>query len=190
MFEKGVASMLDPVKEFVRNEPLRPLVGGSSAWVGSTLRARPETWTHTQSMDEIEAAVTAVMMDSVDGVDITLRNFPLLRFGRTLDALCREIADGRGFVLIRGWPTVGRPTLESAIAYCGIRSYFGTMWVAKCQRPSVRARPLLRQPDSSGRPHRACLSHGRTLAVPHRPLGQNYMRRWCRPDAGLPVASL
>jgi hypothetical protein len=122
--------MLDRVNGSARNEPPRPLVDGPSAWIGSALRAHPETWTYTLSPDEIaeiEAAIAAVLTEGLDVADITRGNFPLPSFGRTLDALCREILEGRGFVLIRGLPVAGRPILESAIAYCGIGSYFGAM---------------------------------------------------------------
>ena len=122
--------MLDQVNGFVRNKPLRPLVDAPSAWIGAELRAHPETWTYTLSASEIaeiEAATATVITRRLDAADITRRNFPLPRFGRRLDALRREILEGRGFVLIRGLPVSGRPIIESAVAYCGIGSYFGAM---------------------------------------------------------------
>jgi hypothetical protein len=122
--------MIDRARCSPLNEPPRPLVEGRSAWIGAAMRAHPETWTYVLSADEvaeIEAATTAVMTAGYDIAEITRGNFPLPRFGRTLDALCHEILDGRGFVLIRGLPVIDKPILESAIAYCGIGSYFGAM---------------------------------------------------------------
>jgi hypothetical protein len=128
--------MLDQPNGSARTEPPRPLVphrplvNEPSAWIGAALRAHPETWTYTLSpseIAEIEAAVAAVMAQGTDVADITRSTFTLPGFGQTLDALRREILDGRGFVLIRGLPVFGRPILESAIAYCGIGSYFGAM---------------------------------------------------------------
>jgi hypothetical protein len=128
MFEGGAVVMLDQVDGSLANPLPRPLIDGPSAWVGATLRDRPETWTYTLSADEIaeiEAAVAAVLTAGLDVADVTRGNFPLPRFGRTLDALCREILEGRGFALIRGLPVAGKSMLQNAIAYCGIGGYFG-----------------------------------------------------------------
>ncbi len=108
----------------------RPLVEGSSAWIGAELRTRPETWTYRLSaaeIAEIEAAVTGFLHLGRDIADITRETFPLPRFGATLDGLRRGIMHGRGFVLLRGLPTQGKPILHNAIAYCGIGAYFGSM---------------------------------------------------------------
>jgi hypothetical protein len=43
-----------------------------------------------------------------------------------LDRLCADVVDGRGFVLLRGLPAEDRPIEESATAYWGIGSYFGS----------------------------------------------------------------
>jgi hypothetical protein len=128
MLEGGAAVMLDQIDGSLGNEPPRALIDGPSAWIGAELRAHPETWTYTLSageIAEIEAAVEAVIAAGLDVADITRGNFPLPGFGRTLDALCREILEGRGFVLIRGLPVAGKSMLRNAIAYCGIGSYFG-----------------------------------------------------------------
>jgi hypothetical protein len=130
MLEGGVAIMLDQINGLSPNEPPRPLIDGPSAWIGAELRSHPETWTYTLStgeIAEIEAAVAAVVAARLAVADIIRDRFPLPRFGRTLDALCREILDGRGFVLLRGLPVAGRSMLENAIAYCGIGSHFGAM---------------------------------------------------------------
>ena len=52
--------------------------------------------------------------------------------GQTDDAVIRaqalraEVLDGRGFVLLCGVPVENRPIAESAAAYWGIGSYFGS----------------------------------------------------------------
>jgi hypothetical protein len=130
MFGGCVAIMLDQANGSTPNGPPRPLVGGPSAWTGAAMRAQPGTWAYILSageIAEIEAAIAAVLTEGLDIANISRRNFPLLRLGRTLDALRHEMLEGRGFVLIRGLPVAGRPILESAIVYCGIGSYFGAM---------------------------------------------------------------
>jgi hypothetical protein len=122
--------MLDQPLHFALNEPPRPLIEGASAWTGAELRTRPHTWTYTLSaaeVQEIQAATAGVISQGIDIADITRAAFPLPTFGRTLEALKQDITTGRGFVLIRGLPVDGRPILDSAVAYCGIGSYFGNM---------------------------------------------------------------
>ena len=105
---------------------LRPLVTGASAWIGADLAQRPETWTYILSpsqCDEIEAATARVQ--GRDIATVTRGDFPLPTLGPVLDRLRDEVLDGRGFVLIRGLP-VDRPIAESAAAYWGIGSYFGS----------------------------------------------------------------
>ena len=115
--------------EVVKGPP-RPLVEGPSAWIGAELRGQPERWTYTLSaaeISEIEAATAGVLASGGEIAAITRDGFPLPRFGRVLDDMRHEILNGRGFVLFRGMPVEGREILESAIAYCGIGSYFGAM---------------------------------------------------------------
>jgi hypothetical protein len=58
--------------------------------------------------------------------DIRREDFPLPTLGPVLDRLRREVVDGRGFMLLRGMPVEGRPIVESATAYWGVGSYFGS----------------------------------------------------------------
>src|SRR5262245_55030479 len=98
----------------------RPLVEGPSAWTGRDLAGRPEQWTYRLSADEIaeiDAATHAVMARGIEMAAIGKADFPLPRFGATLDALRREILEGRGFVLIRGLPTAGKSIRENAVAF-------------------------------------------------------------------------
>src|SRR5271156_6423015 len=107
--------------------PPRPLVQGPSAWVGAELARRPEEWTYQLSpadLAEIDAAT--ISCGDRDIASITREDFPLPMFGRVLDRMRDELVNGRGFVLLRGLPVEGRPIAESATAYWGIGSYFGS----------------------------------------------------------------
>src|SRR5205085_477732 len=109
--------------------PARRLIEGPSAWVGADMRRREAEWTYRLSpseIAEIEAAVKAVRARSLDIAHIRRDDFPLPTLGPVLDRLCAEVLDGRGFVLLRGMPVEGRSVKESAIAYWGIGSYFGS----------------------------------------------------------------
>ncbi len=106
---------------------LRPPIEGPAAWTGADLAQRPHEWTYVLSaaeVREIEAATAAVAGREI--ADLRRTDFPLPSLGPVLDRLRDEVLNGRGFVLIRGLPVDGRPIAESAAAYWGIGSYFGS----------------------------------------------------------------
>jgi len=107
----------------------RPLVEGPSAWIGAEMRQHPEEWTYRLSpaeLDEIDAAVAAVKALGLDLASVTRADFPLPTLGPVLDRLRGEVVDGRGFVLLRGMRVEGRPIADTATAYWGVGSYFGS----------------------------------------------------------------
>src|SRR5580700_2623398 len=109
--------------------PSRPLVRGPSAWIGADMRGREAEWTYRLSppqLDEIDAAVKAVRARGLDLAAITRADFPLPTLGPVLDRLRGDVLDGRGFVLVRGMRVEGRPIEETAAAYWGVGSYFGS----------------------------------------------------------------
>jgi hypothetical protein len=109
--------------------PPRPPVEGSSAWIGARLAANPEAWTYHLSpveIAEIEAASAAARARGLDIAAIRRADFPLPTLGPMLDRLRDEVLNGRGFVLLRNLPVENRPIAESATAYWGIGTYFGS----------------------------------------------------------------
>src|SRR5580704_13692767 len=112
-----------------RNLPLRRPIKGPAAWVGADMRGREAEWSYRLSsaeIAEIEAALTAVRSRGINIADIRREDFPLPTLGPVLDRLRAEVLKGRGFVLLRGVPVENRPVAESATAYWGIGSYFGS----------------------------------------------------------------
>ncbi len=108
--------------------PPRPLIEGPSAWIGAELARRPADWTYQLSateVAEIERAAAGVRARGLDLGELARADFPLPTLGPTLDGLRGEILNGRGFVLLRGWPVAGRALIDNAAAYLGIGSYFG-----------------------------------------------------------------
>jgi hypothetical protein len=104
----------------------RPLIEGSSAWIGAELARRPEEWIYPLSpaeIAEIEAAV--VKARGRDLARLTAADFDLPRLTPVLENLREEVLNGRGFVLLRGLPVEGRPIADSAAAYWGIGTRFG-----------------------------------------------------------------
>ena len=109
--------------------PARPLVEGPSAWIGSDMRKREAEWSYRLSaaeVAEIEAAVGHVRACGLDIAEIRREDFPLPTLGPVLDRIRGEVIDGRGFALLRGLSVEDRPIAESATAYWGIGSYFGS----------------------------------------------------------------
>ena len=105
----------------------RPLVAGASAWIGAELAKRPAEWTYQlmpAEITEIETATAANVGQEI--ATITRMDFALPTLGPVLERLRDEVLNGRGFVLVRGLPVEGRPIAESAIAYWGIGTYFGS----------------------------------------------------------------
>ena len=97
-----------------------------------------------------------------------------------LDRLRAEVLDGRGFVLLRGMPVEDRPIAESATAYWGIGSHFGS---ARSQ--NAKGHLLGHVYDLGGaqrdQPEYAQLCDRGTPEFPYRPLRR---RRAVVPAAG------
>jgi hypothetical protein len=107
----------------------RPLIAGPSAWTGADKRGREADWSYCLSpseIAEIEAATQAVLGRGLDLADVRREDFPLPTLGPVLDRLRVDVLDGRGFVLLRGMPVEDRPIAESATAYWGVGTYFGS----------------------------------------------------------------
>ena len=110
-------------------DPPRPLIEGPSAWFGADLAKRPKEWIHQLSapeIAEIDAATADIRARNIDIADIRKSDFPLPILAPVLDRMRGEILNGRGFMLIRGLPVEGRPIADSATAYFGIGTHFGS----------------------------------------------------------------
>ena len=112
-----------------RPVPSRRPIEGPSAWIGADMRGREAEWGYRLSppeIAEIEMAVKAAQARRLDIADIRREDFPLPTLGPVLDRLRAEVLDGRGFALFRGMPVEERPIAESATAYWGVGTYFGS----------------------------------------------------------------
>jgi hypothetical protein len=93
------------------------------------MRGREAEWAYRLSppeIVEIETAVQAVQARGLDIANIRREDFPLPTLGPVLDRLRAEVLEGRGFALLRGMPVGGRPIAESATAYWGVGTHFGS----------------------------------------------------------------
>ena len=111
------------------SRPVRPPIVGPSAWVGADMRAREAEWSYRLSQSEvaeIESATQTVRRRGLDLADVRRGDFPLPTLGPVLERLRDEVLNGRGFVLLRGMPVENRPIAESATAFWGVGTYFGS----------------------------------------------------------------
>jgi hypothetical protein len=120
-----------PASAMTMSPPVRQRhpITGPSAWVGAEMKQREAEWTYRLSpaeIAEIETAVQAVRARGLDLAAIRREDFPLPTLGPVLDRLRGEVVEGRGFVLLRGLPVEDRPIEDSAIAYWGVGTYFGS----------------------------------------------------------------
>ena len=93
--------------------------------------ADPGAWTERLSAAEIaelESAIAHARDVSSDLLDIGREDFPLPTLGPRLEAIERELIDGRGFVLIRGLPRERWSNDDMCLAYWGIGAHLGRPW--------------------------------------------------------------
>lgn len=104
-------------------EPIR----GPAVWYGRELAAR-EDWLRPFSaaeLAELDAAIRAFKASGVPLAEISPANFRLGKLAAELGRVLAELLEGRGFVMLRGFPVGRYSREEQAIAYMGIGSHFG-----------------------------------------------------------------
>ena len=104
-------------------------ITGPSAWLGREQHQRTDWIWHLSGDDikEIDRAITHFKHSGAPMAAINPKNFPLTALKPKLGALLDEILEGRGFVMVRGFPVRRYDTAASAIAYLGIGRHFGTL---------------------------------------------------------------
>lgn len=106
--------------------PMKPLVD-PAGWTADDLRD-VSRWSYritAGDADELEAAVAAVRRRGVAMVDIRKEDFPLAAFAEVLTDVRRELMDGRGIVMMQGFPLDRFDREGAAIAYIGLGAHLG-----------------------------------------------------------------
>lgn len=102
-------------------------VDGPAAWMGRDLASANE-WRERLSAEQISELRTAVDVAKNSGratADLTAADFPLPRLNSDVDRWRAEIAGGRGFVLISGFPVDCWNREEAEIAFWGLGLHLG-----------------------------------------------------------------
>lgn len=102
-------------------------ISGPAAWLGAEM-ARDTQWIETFSPDELQELDDAIRQHVASGRsfgDISVQTFQLPTLGPRLKRILHDVLQGRGFVLLRGFPVDRYSTEEAAIAYLGVGAWFG-----------------------------------------------------------------
>lgn len=107
--------------------PTLPVFDDVRAWHGRDMATRTD-WIcmlDAEDVAQIDAAVEHAMSAGVDLVDMRAQDFPLPRLAARLADIRQALLHGRGFALIRGWPSAHRSLRQSATAFRGIGAHLG-----------------------------------------------------------------
>ena len=103
-------------------------IGGPGAWRGRELQTS-DTWIEhltDAEIAEIDAAIHAHAENDLGMQDISPETFILPTLGPRLRRILDDVVNGRGFVLLRGFPVDRYSVTEAAVGYLGIGSYIGS----------------------------------------------------------------
>jgi hypothetical protein len=102
-------------------------IASSAAWLGSEIRD-PVAWSYRLSaaqVAEIGAAVRSAKRAGKSFADLTIRDFPLPTLAAEIRQWATAIDRGRGFILVRGFPTNALGHEDAALAYYGLGLHLG-----------------------------------------------------------------
>ncbi|KAL8818756.1 MAG: hypothetical protein Q9223_002682 [Gallowayella weberi] len=97
-------------------------------WRAEDYRDNPERWVHHFSdgeLAELSMAADSFRAAGTPLTGITQANFPLPHLSSFLGSVRKELLNGKGFILFRGFPVEQWGNHKSAIAYMGLGTYLG-----------------------------------------------------------------
>ena len=83
---------------------------------------------NTQILD-IKSAIRAASDAKLAPQNLRPETFPLPNLRKTLSRMYEIIEDGRGFVVLRGWPSDKFSRDDNLLAFCGIASYLSLIHI-------------------------------------------------------------
>lgn len=107
--------------------PLTP-IAHPSAWIGAEMKQRTD-WIvpfEEAELEELAAALAGLRRRGVGIGTMTQQDFPLPRLGLKLAAVLREVSQGRGFALLRGFPVERHGPEDLRLMYYGLSCHLGT----------------------------------------------------------------
>ncbi|KAK9426271.1 putative TauD/TfdA-like domain-containing protein [Seiridium unicorne] len=103
-------------------------IEGPTVWNPEDYSNNPERWVHQFSEEEIaelSGAADKFMELKLPLTGINKDNFPLPGLAASLASMRREMLNGKGFILYKGFPVDAWGNHKSAVAYMGLGAYIG-----------------------------------------------------------------
>ncbi|MBS0336080.1 MAG: TauD/TfdA family dioxygenase [Proteobacteria bacterium] len=113
----------------IKPSPLPPgPITGPAAWKGPEIAQRRDWYYELSTADlaELDAAIRTHFAEGREMGDISPATFRLPSLSKKIAGLLDQVLHGCGFVMVRGFPVAKYTTAESAVAYLGIGSHFGS----------------------------------------------------------------
>ncbi|EMR66595.1 putative taurine catabolism dioxygenase protein [Eutypa lata UCREL1] len=103
-------------------------IEGPTVWRPEDYSNNPERWVHQFSdaeLAELSGTADKFMELGLPLTGITKENFPLPNLAPALATMRRELINGKGFILYKGFPVDKWGNHKSAVAYMGLGAYLG-----------------------------------------------------------------
>jgi len=128
-FNGLTAGQLEPLFDQIAPfEDFPEFATGPTVWDAADYRHSPEKWVHRwtdEEIAEIERATDGFRAAGHGITDIKKELFPLPNVGPWLETVKDDIQNGKGFILLKGFPVQRWGLDKSAVAYMGIGTYLG-----------------------------------------------------------------
>lgn len=111
----------------------------SNVWTGTDFNRGEEWVVHLTEahIDALEAAMKNAVSLNIAPQDLTPDNFPLSELRPTLDAAYKTLEHGRGFLVLRGWPSEKYSHAQTLTVFCGVASYFGKAMIQNYEGEAI-----------------------------------------------------
>ena len=116
-----------PVSSVPDDLPLDPFAG-AGAWYGPEMNQNAVEWQISLSEKQIAVLRNAIASAEKVGLgplDLTAENFSLPGWEELFSTLKKDLFEGRGFILLRGFPVDVLTALQRGLGYFGIGAHLG-----------------------------------------------------------------
>lgn len=103
-------------------------ISGPTVWKAEDYQNSPEKWVHwftEAEKAELGKATDDFLATETPLTGITKDNFPLPTLGPLMESFREDVLNGKGFILMKGFPAQEWSVDKSATAYIGLGTYFG-----------------------------------------------------------------
>ena len=117
----------DPVAEMAMTPMITHRIDHPSAWKGSSFKSKDDFSIDLEPrhLGALDAALGRARARGLATEAIAKSDFPLDDMQDLVDAVFDELMNGRGFVMLRGWPVGEYPLADLGAMYFGFGAHFG-----------------------------------------------------------------